>query len=288
MNTWVSFKKTAITPMLSNLSADIGRREIQLAQVFEAFVIASLVGECGVVKPSGYSELTDSLWDWVFQLESSPAHSPDITEALYVSHTEMTHEISLWFPSLPKILEGTLRRYDFWKLAALGLSTSDGALHNFGISLILHYRSLVQYDSSRQFQFFLRFSDDDEWSRILSASVSFSPTLSGDSDLASLLDGFLRLLAYFNDVNQTLKACTQLGLERSNQTRLKERLLDVHQWRLQLTRPKTAKRVEEVKARALENLFSDSTIAPWLERSKFEGQIEDILQEWFSSSMAHR
>jgi hypothetical protein len=120
-------------------------------------------------------------------------------------------------------------------------------------SLLILYSRLCRDTAARRFLFGIGFQNADDWrtqwSQPCTTEDLFKTFLSAEgSPAAMILLGYTRLSEYARNVNEVLKNIEDLGiLDSARLFQFKDRIRNIHAWRLNLSSGDTAQRFDQVR-----------------------------------------
>ena len=139
---------------------------IESAQIFEAYMMASLVTQAGL---SNENELDSAFHEvmlkWRFDLYNSEAITAELTRDLYVQHSVASNWLVNHFGDLSKTIETLLRFDSEQKLdvyQAIDLADNSESLRSFVTQIFLHYTDMASHKASIVFEECLHLGFDTE------------------------------------------------------------------------------------------------------------------------------
>jgi hypothetical protein len=133
-------------------------------------------------------------------------------------------------------------------------------------SLLILYSRLCRNAAVRRFVFGIGFQNADDWQtqwrQACTMEDLFNAFLSGEGSPAPMiLSGFTKLSEYGRNVNEVLTNIEDLGiLDSARLFQFKDRIRNIHAWRLNLSSGDTAQRFEQVRQRVDEMM--DEALTP--------------------------
>lgn len=122
-------------------------------------------------------------------------------------------------------------------------------------SLLILYSLLCRDTAVRRFLYGIGFQSPDDWAKQWSEQCAaedlFNAVESAESSpVAMVLAGYMRFCEYARNTNEVLDNIESLGiLDRARLFQFKDRIRNIHAWRLNLSSQDTAKRFEQVRER---------------------------------------